>query len=152
MILVETDGPFDRQSEMRLVVLAGVSGGKYTPLSVSSSYCRAQKFFNLEAKGTSLFVTQVDKADGDAMGSSTLQFRFSRKLGDFELIGQESRWESYGSTSEYGRNSTNYLTGRFIDYERVQGRIRIKKEKRFEIPELARLNGFDCDRYVNRPN
>ncbi len=75
LVLNEVDlGP---PMEIRLVVLAGTPGGQYTPLSAASaSYCRAQKFFHLEAKtGASLFVTAVDKAEGDALGTATLQFR-----------------------------------------------------------------------------
>ena len=48
LVLNEVNGPSDRPMEIRLVVLAGTPGGQYTPLSASASYCRAQKFFNLE--------------------------------------------------------------------------------------------------------
>jgi hypothetical protein len=135
------DGPF----ETRLVVLAGAPGGKYLPLSISSRYCDAQKFFNLEAKGGSLFVTEVHKAEGDAFITNTLQFRFSKTHGDFELIGKENLSEG----KEYGRSSVNYLAGKYVGYERVRGRIRVKEQKRFEVPSLARLNGFSCDRYFD---
>lgn len=145
LILNEVDGPVDRPMEIRLVVLAGKAGGAYTPLSASSSYCMAQKFYNLEAKGTSLWVTAVDKAEGDVSATTTLQFRFSPRRGDFELIGKENVWEVQGK--EYGRSSVNYLTGKFITYERVKGRVKVSKEKRFVVPSLALLNGFNCDTY-----
>ncbi|RQO84016.1 hypothetical protein [Acidovorax sp. FJL06] len=145
LILAETDGPVDRPLEIRLLVLAGVPGGKYAPLSASSRYCSAQKFYNLEAKGTSLLVTAVHKAEGDTLATSTLQFRFSQKLHDFELIGKEDLWES--QAQEYGRTSVNYLTGKLVAYERVKGRVKATKEKRFEVPRLARLNGWDCNSY-----
>lgn len=138
----QEDAPF----ETRLVVLAGALGGKYLPLSISSKYCDAQKFFDLNAKGDSLFVTEVHKAEEDALITNTLQFRFNKKHADFELIGKENIWES---GNDYGRSSTNYLAGRFINYERVRGRIRVKEEKRFEVPRVATLNGFDCDRYFD---
>ncbi|MFP5443103.1 MAG: hypothetical protein ACLGIY_05820, partial [Betaproteobacteria bacterium] len=145
LILNEVDGPVDRPMEIRLVVLAGKAGGAYTPLSASSSYCMAQKFYNLEAKGTSLWVTAVDKAEGDVSATTTLQFRFSPRRGDFELIGKENVWEVQGK--EYGRSSVNYLTGKFITYERVKGRVKVSKEKRFVVPSLALLNGFNCNTY-----
>lgn len=145
LILNEVDGPVDRPMEIRLVVLAGKAGGAYTPLSASSSYCMAQKFYNLQAKGTSLWVTAVDKAEGDVSATTTLQFRFSPRRGDFELIGKENVWEVQGK--EYGRSSVNYLTGKFITYERVKGRVKVSKEKRFVVPSLALLNGFNCNTY-----
>ena len=146
MLLAEMDGPVDKQREIRLVVLAGLSGGKYAALSVSSRYCSAQKFYNLKADGASLFATEVHKAEGDALITNTLQFRFNKKHADFELIGKENIWES---GNEYGRISINYLAGKFIRYERVRGHIRVKEEKRFKVPRPARLNGFDCDRYFD---
>ena len=148
LILNEVNGPADRPMEIRLVVLAGAPGGPdehYAPLSASASYCRAQKFFNLEAKGSSLLVTAVDKAEDNASGNTTLQFRFNPKRGDFELIGKENLWEVQGK--EYGRTSVNYLAGKLTLYERVKGRVKVNKEKRFEAPRLARLNGFDCNSY-----
>ena len=145
LILNEVDGPADRPMEIRLVVLAGKAGGAYTPLSASSSYCMAQKFYNLEAKGTSLWVTAVEKAEGDVSATTTLQFRFSARRGDFELIGKENVWEVQGK--EYGRSSVNYLAGKFITYERVKGHVKVSKEKRFAVPSLALLNGFNCNTY-----
>lgn len=147
LILNEVNGPADRPMEIRLVVLAGAPGGPdghYAPLSASASYCRAQKFFNLEAKGSSLLVTAVDKAEGDALGSTTLQFRFNPQRGDFELIGKETVWTS---GKEGGRSSVNYLSGKFITSERVKGRLKVSKEKHFAVPSLAVLKGFDCDVY-----
>lgn len=137
--------PEDRPFETRLVVLAGAPGGKYLPLSISSKYCDAQKFFNLNAKGDSLLVTEVHNAEGDAFITNTLQFRFNKQHGDFELIGKENKSEG----KEYGRSSVNYLAGKYIDYERVRGRIRVKEQKRFEALSLARLNGFNCDKYFD---
>ena len=144
LILNEVNGPSDRPMEIRLVVLAGTPGGQYTPLSASASYCRAQKFFNLEAKGTSLWVTAVDKAEGDDLGSTTLQFRFNPRRGDFELIGKETAWTS---GKDGGRSSVNYLSGKFFTSKRVKGRLKTSQEKRFAVPALAVLKGFDCDVY-----
>ena len=146
LAMILTYFPENRPSETRLAVLAGAPSGKYLPLSISSKYCDAQKFFNLEAKGASLFVQEVHKAEGNALITNTLQFRFNKKNGDFELIGKENIGE-YGN--EYDRSSVNYLAGKYINYERVRGRIRVKEEKRFEIPSLVRLNGFNCDMYFD---
>lgn len=144
LILNEVNGPSDRPMEIRLVVLAGTPGGQYAPLSASASYCRAQKFFNLEAKGTSLFVTAVDKAEGDDLGTTTLQFRFNPQRSDFELIGKETVWTS---GKDGGRSSVNYLNGKFITSERVKGRLKTSQEKRFAVPALAAFKGFDCGVY-----
>jgi len=144
LVLNEVNSPPDRPMEIRLVVLAGVPGGQYTPLSASASYCRAQKFFHLEAKGTSLWVTAVDKAEGNDLGSTTLQFRFNPRRGDFELIGKETVWTS---GKEGGRSSVNYLSGKFITSERVKGRLKVNAPKRFAVPALEVLKGFDCGAY-----
>ena len=144
LVLNEVNGSSDKPMEIRLVVLAGTPGGQYTPLSASTSYCRAQKFFHLEAKGTSLLVTAVDKAEGDDLGSTTLQWRFNPQRGDFELIGKETVWTSGKDGS---RSSVNYLSGKFIPSERVKGRLKASQEKRFVVPALAVLKGFDCDVY-----
>ena len=114
-------------------------------MSASSKYCNAQKFFNLEAKGSSLYVAAVQKADSDAIASETLQFRFNRKLADLELIGAEHSWESF-SDGSYGRLSFNYLTGSAVEYKRMHGKIKESKRSTFPISQLARLNGFDCDK------
>jgi hypothetical protein len=127
--------------DRRLVVLAGVFGGGYFPLSISSSYCDAQKFYNLGAKGDSLFVTEVHHVGEDGSITNTLQFRFNKTHGDFELIGKENISEG----KEYGRSSVNYLAGLAIEYERVRGHIKATKRSRFAAPQLARLNGFACD-------
>ena len=144
LVLNEVNGSSDKPMEIRLVVLAGTPGGQYTPLSASTSYCRAQKFFHLEAKGTSLLVTAVDKAEGDDLGSTTLQWRFNPQRGDFELIGKETVWTSGKDGS---RSSVNYLSGKVITSERVKGRLKASQEKRFAVPALAVLKGFDCDVY-----
>lgn len=148
LAMILTLHPKDEPFETRLVVLAGVSGGKYSPLSISSKYCDAQKWFNLDAKGSSLFVTEVHKADGDGSVTNTLQFRFNKALGDLELIGRENIGESFQEKS-YGRTSVNYRAGMTIDYERIRGRIKIKERSRFAAPPLARLNGFDCGKYFD---
>lgn len=135
-------GPF----ETRLVVLAGVSGGGYSPLSISSEYCKAQKFFNLEVKRGSLFVEEVHKADGDVLVTNTLQFRFNKKLADLQLIGTENISESSQDNS-YARESVNFPAGIAIAYERLGKRVKETKRSRFRAPSLARLNGFDCDKY-----
>ena len=49
------------------------------------------------------------------------------------------------SGKECGRSSVNYLTGKFITYERVKGRVKVSKVKRFVVPSLALLNGFNCN-------
>lgn len=139
----------DKPIETRLVVLAGGRGGKYSHLSISAKYCDAQKFFNLEAKGTSLFVSEVHKADGDGLVSNTLQFRFNPMLADFELTGRENIYESFRD-KEYGRTSVNYPAGMTTVYERKHGRIMVKERSRFAPPLLARLNAFDCDNYFDR--
>lgn len=144
LVLNEVNGSSDKPMEIRLVVLAGTPGGQYTPLSASTSYCRAQKFFHLEAKGTSLLVTAVDKAEGGDLGSTTLQWRFNPQRGDFELIGKETVWTSGKDGS---RSSVNYLSGKVITSERVKGRLKASQEKRFAVPALAVLKGFDCDVY-----
>lgn len=144
LVLNEVNGSSDKPMEIRLVVLAGTPGGQYTPLSASTSYCRAQKFFHLEAKGTSLLVTAVDKAEGDDLGSTTLQWRFNPQRGDFGLIGKETVWTS---GKDGGRSSVNYLSGKFITSKRVKGRLKASQEKRFVVPALAVLKGFDCDVY-----
>ena len=144
LVLNEVNGSSDKPMEIRLVVLAVTPGGQYTPLSASTSYCRAQKFFHLEAKGTSLLVTAVDKAEGDDLGSTTLQWRFNPQRGDFELIGKETVWTSGKDGS---RSSVNYLSGKVITSERVKGRLKASQEKRFAVPALAVLKGFDCDVY-----
>lgn len=145
LILNEVDGPVDRPMEIRLVVLAGTAGGAYTPVSASSSYCMAQKFYNLEAKGASLWVTAVNKAEGEVSATTTLQFRFNPRRADFELIGKENVWEVQGK--EYSRSSVNYLVGKFIAYKRVKGRVKAGNVKRFAVPSLASLNGFNCTTY-----
>ena len=127
--------------EKRLLVLAGAAAGKYTLLSVSGEYCDAQKFYNLGAKGDSLFVTEVHHVGEDGSTTNTLQFRFNKTHGDFELIGKENIWEG----KEYGRSSVNYLAGLSIEYKRVRGHIKATKRSRFAAPQLARLNGFTCD-------
>ena len=144
LVLNEVNGSSDKPMEIRLVVLAGTPGGQYAPLSASASYCRAQKFFHLEAKGTSLLVTAVDKAEGGDLGSTTLQWRFNPQRGDFELIGKETVWTSGKDGS---RSSVNYLSGKVITSERVKGRLKASQEKRFAVPALAVLKGFDCDVY-----
>ena len=148
MILVRSGASTYDSSSIRLVVLAGMSEGKLTPLSVSSSYCSAQKFFNLEAKGRSLFVSEVHKSDSDGQATNTLQFRFNSKLGDFELIGREDVWESFHENI-YGRMSVNYLNGASVEYERLGGRVKEKTNNRFSVSQLARLSMFDCDGFFS---
>src|SRR3569833_3796564 len=128
--MILTHSPETGPLEKRLVVLAGVSGGKYSPLSVSSEDCDTQKFFNLEVKGSSLLVQEVDKADGDGAVTNTLQFRFNKKLADLELIGRENISESFQDDS-YNRRSVNYPAGTAIVYERIHGRIEETKRSHF---------------------
>ncbi|MFO1252974.1 hypothetical protein [Inhella sp.] len=133
--------------QTRLVVLAGSAAGTLTALSVSSNYCEAQKFFNLSAKGSNLLVSAVQTADANQMASETLQFHFSRRLGDFELIGREDSWESYADNRS-GRVSVNYLTGNTVEYAQVRGRTKEIRRQKFATAPLARLNGFDCAQWL----
>lgn len=119
---------------------------KYSVLSVSSEYCHAQKFYNLEIVGTSLLVTEVSRADSDGQVINTLQFRFNKKLNDFELIGRENIYESF-QDGFYGRISVNYATGNAKIYEKRRGRSKPTKNETFQISPLDRLNGFDCARH-----
>lgn len=127
----------------RLVVLAGIAGGGYRVLSQSNQYCNAQKFYNLTITAMSLYVQAVHKADSDELASETLQFRFNKKLGDLEAIGQENVWESY-SRHSWGRLSKNYLTGAGIESEKVAGRVVQNKKTTSQPKPLIRLNGFSC--------
>ena len=145
MILSQTEGPVDQPRQIRLVVLAGMPRGKYSLMSVSSSYCSAQHSYNIGAEGTSLFVNAIHKMDGPI--TDTLHFRFNKKLEDFELIGRENVYES-SEDKFYGSLSVNYLAGLQIVYERRRGRIKEKKS-RFAVSQLARLNGFECDKYIS---
>ena len=77
-------------------------------------------------------------------GTTTLQFRFNPRRGDFELIGKEIVWTS---GKDGGRSSVNYLSGKFITSKRVKGRLKASQEKRFVVPALAVLKGFDCGVY-----
>jgi hypothetical protein len=140
--LVYDDAPI----QTRLVILAGSPGGTYSTMSASSKYCDAQKFFNLEAKGASLHVSAVQKADASEIASETLQFQFNRQLGDLELIGREDAWESYTEKS-YGRLSINYKAGRAVEYARERDRIKETRRSKLAVSRLARLNGFDCDKW-----
>jgi hypothetical protein len=146
LAMILTHSPEEGPLETRLVVLAGVSGGKYSPISISSDYCEAQKFYGLEAKGSSLFVTEVHKADSDVSVTNTLQFRFNKNLVDLELIGKENISESFQDKS-YDRLSVNYSAGIAIVYKRIRGHIKETERSRFAAPPLARLNGFDCEKY-----
>lgn len=142
IVLAQMDGPVADPREMRVVVMAGTATGSYVPLSVSSSYCVAQKFYNLEAKGPSLFVTEVHRAEGDTLINRTLQFRFNAKRADLELVGREEISETYGK--EHHRTSVNYVTGKAVQYDQVRGRARKEATSRFKPAPLARLNGFNC--------
>lgn len=150
IIVTNAGGLVEGPLQIRLLVLAGAPGGKYMVMSASSTYCSAQKFFNVEAKGASLFVSAVHKAEGDAEITETLQFRFNKKLADLELIGKEDLSQVYGG--EYHRTSINYLSGVAIDYERVQGRIQPKSRKTLPTAPPRRLRGFDCDQLESAPH
>ena len=134
--------------EKKVLVLAGVSSGGYTLLSVSGTYCDAQKFYNLEIVGSSLFVTEVHKADSNESVTNSLQYRFNKKYSDLELIGRENISESFEDKSYY-RLSVNYLNGSSIEYEQNKERAKPKKKTRFNISSLPRLNGFDCEKFVD---
>ena len=136
MILTQRE-PEEGPTQVRLVILAGVPGGGYLPLSASSSYCVAQKHFNLEASGPSLLVTAVHRLD--ELITDTLHFRFNKRLGDFELVGREN---VYDDNSHGG-----YIGGSKLLYKRQHGRITQKKTP-FAVKQLVRLNGFDCDKHL----
>lgn len=128
----------------RLVVLARRTDGEFAVMSESARYCAAQKFFNLRIEKGSLYAEAVQKADSTYFGSNTLQFRFNKRLGDLEVIGQELRWDSYDDESS-GSWSKNLLTGAVVESEVVSGRtIQSKRTKEQRTP-LMRLNGFDCN-------
>ena len=149
MILTHSpgNGPF----ETYLVILAGAPGGQHVPLSVSTQYCDARKFFNLVIKGSSLYVQAVLNLSSDSSVTNTLQFRYNKKRADLELIGAENLSESFNDESSQ-RISTNYRTGTVIHYAHKQGRTRQTQRSRFQPARLALLNGFDCARaYVDIP-
>jgi len=144
LIVTQAELHNDQPREIRLVVLAGVLGGTYSLMSLSGSYCSAQHSYGFGSEGTSLLVTALHKADGPI--TDTLHFRFNKKLGDFELIGRENVWGSPGDKS-YGRLSINELAGLETVYETVRVRIK-QKRSHFKIAQLARLNGFECEKYI----
>ena len=158
------DGSENRHEE-RLVVLAGTSDGNFKPLSVSGQLCEPQKFYNLDIRRDSLFVESVQNADASAKYGITLQFRFNSRLGDFELVGNETSSYEYDENSSY-IVSVNYLTSvvkhsrylRKIYFERrttangieeiVEHSRRSGRHKEaithFDSSVLFRLQGFDC--------
>lgn len=128
----------------RLVDLAGRADGGFAVLSESARYCDAQKFFNLRIEKGSLYAEAVQKADSTYFGSDTLQFRFNKRLGDLEAIGQELHWDAFEDETS-GSWSKNLLTGAVVESEVVRGRtIKSKRTKEQRRP-LMRLNGFDCN-------
>lgn len=149
LILVRTGGSTYDSSSIRLVVLAGMTEGKLTPLSVSYNYCSAQKFFNLEANGASLFVSEVHAADSGVQTTNTLEFQFNSQLGDLELIGRENISESLQDET-YRKLSVNYRARTAVEYERLNGRIQEKSSNRFVVSQLARLNAFDCNEFFDQ--
>lgn len=137
-----SDGPGGIRT--RLVVLAGRAEGGFAVLSESARYCDAQKFFNLLIEKGSLYAEAVQKADSTYFGSDTLQYRFNKRLGDLEVMGQELRWDSYDDESS-GSWSKNLLTGAVVESEVVRGRtIKSKRSKEQRRP-LMRLDGLDCN-------
>lgn len=149
-ILVRVEAE-NEESQNRLVVLSGMPDGKYSIMSVSSKYCPAQKFYNLWIKDTSLYVSEVHSTNADNIVTNALQFRFNKKLADFELIGRENQWglDQDGSSSGH---SVNYITGKATSYMRVKERTKSQKTTSFKVLPLIRLNGFDCDKdLANKP-
>lgn len=130
-------------AKTQLVVLKGTRTGQYLVLAASKRYCSAQRHFNLAAKGRSLYVEAVNKADASAFASDTDQFRFNKKLADFELIGSSNRWESY-NTSEAGGSSVNHLTGGQVAYVRTKGRSKVTRSSSPPTVPLTRLHGLNC--------
>ncbi|MFZ6818919.1 hypothetical protein [Undibacterium sp. Ji22W] len=156
--------------EERLLVMAGGSDGRFTPLSVSGEFCKVDKFYNLSASpaGKSFEVEGVGSADATHSGSFTFKFRYNTKLRDFELIGREDHSVDYDANSSY-KVSVNYLTKEillarqlgknYIDrhtaadgsekiIERTRRAAKLKEAKmRFDSSMLFRLQGFDCARF-----
>jgi hypothetical protein len=134
------DGP---NGGTRLVVLAGRADGGYAVMSESARYCDAHKFFNLSIEKGSLYAEAVQKADSMYFGSDALQFRFNKRLGDLEAIGQEVRWDAFDDETS-GSWSRNFLTGAVVEREVVRGRTIKSKRTKAQRQPLMRLNGFDC--------
>ncbi len=132
----------DAPREERLVVLAGLADGAYKLLSVSGEFCHPSKFYNLDLRERSLFVEAVQAADASRHGSSTLQFRYSARLGDLDLIGEEMRSVEYGNGDEE-RTSSNFLTGQRISTVKHKGKTRTKTE-RIANPAHPALSGWAC--------
>ena len=63
------------------------------------------------------------------------------------LVGADPREIVWTSGKDGSRSSVNYLSGKVITSERVKGRLKASQEKRFAVPALAVLKGFDCDVY-----
>lgn len=139
-VVVDLSGSGPR--EERLLVLAGMPGGGYTPLSVSGQFCRANKFYNLEITATSLLVQGVWRAEPSGMDSFTMQFRYNPKLRDFELIGREDLVENYDAGWSY-RVSVNYLA-KVAVHTRMAGKKRKDLKAPLKQPAVLRLSGFDC--------
>ncbi len=128
--------------EERLVVLIGLPGGRYRLLSVSGEFCHPSKFYGLEIRKQSVFVTAVETADAVRWGGRTLQFRHNAKLQDLELIGEETKG-SDEDARESEQTSTNLLTGQFVQVTKKRGKTSTTQQ-RMAKTDLARLSGYVC--------
>lgn len=127
--------------EERLVVLTGQPGGGYRLLSVSGEFCHPSKFYNLEIRRQSLYVTMVETADASRMGSFTRHYRYNARLQDMELIGEDSHSED--QQGHFAHTSANYLTGQAIETTRERGRTRTRSS-RIAAPAHPALQGQAC--------
>jgi hypothetical protein len=135
------------ERDERLLVLLGSSSGVYTVLSASATYCRTRHHYQLEIRGTSLFVQGVTGIYPRDISSSTLRFKFNRKMRDFELVGKENLQED---TEQEGgsiyREIADYTRGMAV-HSRKKGRRYVEVKQRLPGAPLVRLNGFDCQNH-----
>jgi hypothetical protein len=146
LALIVTAPRATTQHDERLLVFAGKRDKSWTPLALSAEFCHARKFYQLDIARSALFVQGFTAADSDAASSFTLQFRYSARRNDLELIGREELSEEYAQQASY-RVSTNYLSGVVLHERREKSK---RKQARAQMPraaELMRLNGFDCLNY-----
>lgn len=163
-VVLLSDGK-EGQGEERLAVFAGAADGSYKPISVSGQFCEPEKFYKLSIGRSALFVQAFSYADAARAASFTLQFRYSAKLNDFELIGMEEDSVEYDENSSY-KVSVNYLTKvvrysrhlgksyikrsvtadgieKIVEYSRLSGKHK-ETETQFSNSTIVRLQGFEC--------
>lgn len=144
LLLTGSKGP-GADREERLVVLAGQPGGGFKLLAVSGEYCHPSKFYDLEVRKGMLFVHAVEHADSSRTARRSLQLRFSHKLNDFELIGQELRSESFADDT-LDRTSTNFLTGQTVYTLTRAGKV-LKTQRTPGKPRAMAFSGVACGAY-----